>query len=166
LAAGSAAVLVLAYQTLSPFGLALNTTHSIPQGLYFSKTGAPSPLLRGQTVCFAYAPPSWAKGRAYFEPGRRLCKHVAGLPGDRTVRKGLALSLFDARGQLVLEARLAATDRKGEAIPPGALSSGTIPEGKVLLLAPANENSLDSRYLGLIDRAALSHQIWPLWVQS
>jgi type IV secretory pathway protease TraF len=164
--AGAAALAVLAYRAFVPYELAFNTTHSIPQGLYFAKAGGPAPLERGQAVCFAYVPPAWAQGRDYFEPGRRLCKYVAALPGDQIVREGLSLTISSPQGLLLLATGLSAADSKGQPLPLDALETGAVPEGKVLLLAPANKNSLDSRYLGLIRQAALSHQIWPLWVKQ
>lgn len=160
-----AAAAVLAYKAFVPFELVINTSSSIPRGLYLAKAVERAPLERGAGVCFAYVPPAWASNRAYFEPGRRLCKYVAAIPGEQVLVKDGRLQVRTAGGTLVQEAELAENDSLGRPLPPNALHTGKVPFGKVLLLAPANKNSLDSRYLGLIDQSAVSHQIWPLWVQ-
>ncbi len=160
------AALLHVYLTFVPYALALNTTASIPRGLYLSKLAQGSVLEKGQAVCFAYRAPAWAANRAYFEEGRRLCKFVAGLPGDRVEVSGGVLTVFQPdESRPSTSADLSSTDSKGRPLPANALISGGIPPGQVLLLAPANPNSLDSRYLGLIPREQVSHLIWPLWVE-
>lgn len=164
---GVAAVAIAAYKLYVPFELALNTTPSIPRGLYLAMDKSSSAeLAHGDAVCFGYAAPTWAAERAYFQPGRRLCKYVAGLPGDRVVVEAATVKVFAPSGELREEAELAQADSKGRALPADALASGVIPAGQLLVLAPANKNSLDSRYLGLIARAQVTHEIWPVWVRN
>lgn len=161
----TAALALLAYKLFVPFELAYNTTASIPRGLYLARDVQVQDLKRGDTVCFAYQPPTWATERNYFERGRRLCKYMLGLPGDGLEVGEGAVRVKAPSGE-VIQMALAQADSKGRPLPDDALVSGEVPIGHVLALAPAYANSLDSRYLGPVPVNKLTHQIWPIWLHD
>lgn len=147
-----------------PYELALNTTASIPRGLYLAKDYKGGRLERGQEACFEYRAPAWAAERNYFAQGRRLCKYIAGLPGDRLESSNGTLTVYPADGSSEVAARYAQADSAGRPLPQGSLADGEVPAGKVLMLAPAKPNSLDSRYLGLVNTQALTHTLTPIFL--
>ena len=161
----AAAVVAQAYIHFVPWSISWNLTPSIPTGLYGSRTYAGEQLNRGDLVCFRYREPVWATGRAYFPAGYRLCKPVAGLPGD-VVRKSAGRVQVLSAGTVVVDLPVASQDRKGRALQTDLLEEGVVPAGKLVLLAPRFPNSLDSRYLGLVPHSELTHQVWPLWVKE
>lgn len=147
-----------------PYELALNTTASIPRGLYLAKDYKGERLQRGREACFEYRTPAWASARDYFSEGRRLCKYIAGLPGDRMESRDGTLTVYPADGSSVVTARYAQADSAGRPLPQEVLRDGQVPTGKVLMLAPAKPNSLDSRYLGPVDTQALTHTLTPIFL--
>lgn len=147
-----------------PYELAVNTTASIPRGLYLAKDYQGEPLVRGQAACFEYRTPAWAQAREYFAEGRRLCKYALGLSGDWVLSKDMELSILSSHGLPVAKATYAGADSRGRDLPQGVLQDGPIPAGKVLMLAPAKTNSLDSRYLGLVEQQALTHTLTPIFL--
>lgn len=161
------AVLAALYKAFVPFSLVYNSTASIPKGIYLAKEVQGASLTRGDTACFAYSSPPWAQARAYFPEGRRLCKYVLGLPGDvLEVSEGVLTVTHKGKEHPGLEVELAKVDSKGRELPQDALSSGGIPEGRVLMLGPEHKNSLDSRYLGLVPLSQLKHQLWPVFTHK
>ena len=143
-----------------PYGLVYNTTASIPKGVYLTKRVAPSNLAVGDIACFAYEAPAWAKSREYFLEGRRLCKVVFGLAGQKVFKEGGDIWVGSKEQPPV--AKLAAKDSQGRDLPQDALTTGTVPVGHVLMLAPDYPNSFDSRYLGYIPEHRLTTRAWPL----
>lgn len=150
------------YKSYVPYSLSWNTTASIPRGLYLSKKYAGELLARGDQACFSYKAPDWAKGRGYAPEGYRLCKVVAGIPGDVVSRENTRI-VVSGQGQQA-EVTPAGTDKKGRLLITSALNDGKILPGTLVLLATKYPNSLDSRYLGAFKQSEITHQIWPLWV--
>ncbi len=149
------------YQAKVPYGLAWNRTPSIPLGLYGTLTYDRQVLKRGDLVCFAYQAPSWAESRKYAPEGTRLCKPIAGVPGDELQVDASRVTVRGSDGY-ELSVELKNVDTKGRPMPLNALVSGAIPRGQYLLLATYLPNSYDSRYLGLIPQERISHRAWPL----
>lgn len=154
-------ILLGVYKARVPVGLAWNTTPSIPLGLYATLQYNGSSLERGQLVCFRYQAPGWAKDREYVPEGMRLCKPVAAVAGDRITVEGAQVTVLNTDGQTQRYA-LQPLDSKGRPLPQTALSSGVLGPGQLLLIANYRPNSLDSRYLGLISQAQVTHRTWPL----
>jgi conjugative transfer signal peptidase TraF len=146
-------------------GLRVNTTKSIPIGIYWAVT---KEIERGDLVMFC--PPmrpifGWARSRGYIGPGSckggfgRLMKKVIGVPGD------------------VIE-----TDDQGMRVN-GGMQENSAPlsmdtAGRVLLRFPRDRyvvrpddvvvfgltpRSFDSRYFGPINRGQVGSVIKPIW---
>lgn len=158
-----ATLVIQLYAHFVPYSLAWNQTSSIPRGFYWAKAHDGKQLARGDLACFRYRAPDWASNRDYFPDGFRLCKPVAGLPGDSVVKEDGKLQVF-ADGKLVEQVSVATADRQGRPLETHAMPAGVVPVGQLVLLAPKYPNSLDSRFLGLIEASKVTHQIWPLWV--
>jgi conjugative transfer signal peptidase TraF len=165
---GIAAVAVIGlYVRYVPYGLAWNLTPSIPEGLYLSqKLTAHDALKRGDVACFQYVAPAWAVSRDYGAPKLRMCKPVVGLPGDRVAVDGSKVELTPQDGGPATAVRLLAQDSKGRPMPQAVNANGVVAPDTVFMLSTYRENSLDSRYLGAIPRAVITHRVSPLWVHD
>lgn len=150
------------YQAYVPYSLAYNVTPSIPVGLYLAKEATVSDVKVGDLVCIQHALPDWAASRRYLPPGIKLCKYLAAKSGDIVDREGDALRVHAPSGESGYSVEMAHVDSKGRELPQDALRNGPVPEGFVLVLAPDNARSLDSRYLGYIPEEEIVQQIWPL----
>ena len=143
-----------------PWSLSWNQSASIPEGLYLVERVHSLPPV-GSYVCFEYRAPEWAVPRHYFYDGYRLCKHLAGLPGQAVLDvKGQYF--VDDGTQLVLVGATQPADSAGRPLPQHKLPLGRIPAGKVVLAAPAHTNSMDSRYLGPISETRIRWRVYPL----
>ena len=169
-AAVGAAVLVVAAGAL--LGVRVNTTPSLPRGLYVASTLGERPVERGDLV--AACPDTaavqllgwyWTNGRC---PGgsrrpdgvRPLAKPVAGLPGD-TVR-------VDSAGVWIGERRLPASaplfrDRAGQLVQP-TLGVHVLGPDEYWLHSGRVPTSIDSRYAGPV-RVVLE-RLRPLWTED
>lgn len=156
---------VALYVRFIPYSISWNLTRSIPVGLYWAKVHDGHAPRLGDIVCFRYREPQWATGRAYFPPGHRLCKPVAGVPGD-TVHKGQDSIQILTKGTTTLKVVVADSDLKGRPLSTEALQDGAVAQGTVVLLAPRYPNSFDSRYVGPVFTTELTHEVWPLWVKE
>lgn len=144
-----------------PWSLSWNQSASIPEGLYLVRRISTLPPV-GSYVCFEYRAPTWAASRHYFYEGYRLCKHLAGLPGQSVEKFGAQYFVNDGK-QLILVGATQKTDSLGRALPQKALPLGAIPSGNVVLAAPSHTNSMDSRYLGYISKSAIHWEVYPIW---
>lgn len=152
---------IRAWDAYIPWSLSWNQSASIPEGLYLVKRIDSLPAVGGY-VCFEYHAPAWAAPRHYFYEGYRLCKHLAGLPGQ-TVERIKGQDFVSDGHRLVLVGATQSADSAGRPLPQHALALGTIPRGMVVLAAPAHTNSMDSRYLGYVPQSAIHWQVYPLW---
>lgn len=164
-----AAVLVVVVGAL--FGVRVNTTPSLPRGLYVASALGERPVARGELV--AACPDTaavhrlgryWTNGRC---PGgeerpdgvRPLAKPVAGLPGDTV--------LVDRRGVAVNGARLDRSapldrDRAGRSVEP-QYGTHVLGEGEYWLHSGRVPTSIDSRYAGPV--RDVRERIRPLWTE-
>ncbi|WNL48575.1 S26 family signal peptidase (plasmid) [Dyella sp. BiH032] len=131
--------------TLAGYRLYLNTTTSVPSGVYMVHVGE-MPTERGGYVTF-YPPEDAARllyGRGWLAPGAPLTKQVAGLPGD--------IYCVNADGITVRGERLGPVyshDRNGVALP--RLDGCTaVPIAHILPLGLSAPNSFDGRYFGAV----------------
>ncbi|MEM1042925.1 MAG: S26 family signal peptidase [Bacteroidota bacterium] len=162
-------VLVVLVATAS--GVRVNTTPSLPRGLYIASAVGERPVARGDII--AACPDTlavlrlgryWTNGRC---PGganrsdgvRPLAKPVAGLPGD-TVR-------VDSAGVWVGERLLPASrpllrDRAGRSVRP-QFGVHALGPGEYWLHSGRVPTSIDSRYAGPV-RVVLE-RVRPLWTE-
>lgn len=152
---------LLANQSLLPVGITWNRTASLPIGLYWHSNVTATPAV-GDTVCFPYKAPDWARPRLYFSEGALLCKRVLGLPGDRIVHGDGRFEVCHAN-RCTDAGEVKTHDSMGRSAVAAQLPD-VIPEGFVYMGIPEVPMSFDSRYLGLIALADLERTIHPVWV--
>ena len=149
-------------------GLRINTTASMPRGLY--RMAGDVLVQRGELVVFCLR-----RGelhdlivrRGYFSRSRQcpgglvpLLKRVAGVPGDhyRITTAGITLNGRSLAGTAQLPC-----DGQGLPLPVPAHAGGNLPPDHYLLLGEAT-GSFDSRYLGPVDKSQIIGRLRPLWV--
>lgn len=157
-------LLALGYGALDlPWRVAFNRTESLPLGLYLVQRGVGT-VQRGDTVCFAYREPAWARGR-YLPDGSHICKEVLGLPGDQIDQDGDRL-LLRHDGQTTALGQLLHQDSRGRPVPEVHWGHAVISPDHYYLGSLRVGRSFDSRYLGLVARNDLLERISPLWVRQ
>lgn len=162
------AALLFATTWASGVGLALNTTPSMPRGLYLTKPmGYPKP----GDIAAVCIPPG-EESQLYLErdylPASFRCpsgvapvlKPIAAVPGDYVQIEAAGVRI---NGELQVRSRTYATDSDGR--PMAHLADGwkkTLAEDEYFVLANHIERSLDSRYYGTVARAAFLAKAFPL----
>ncbi|MGC8477913.1 MAG: conjugative transfer signal peptidase TraF [Acetobacteraceae bacterium] len=142
-------------------GYRLNTTPSLPMGLWRQTSTAPVRLARGEVVTFcppASAPFELGHRRGYIAPGgcpsglELMMKPIAALPGD-TVTVSTAGIAVD--GTPIAHSRPLSRDNEGR--PLRAMAAGTyaVPAGEIWLVSSFNSRSYDSRYFGPVPITAV-----------
>lgn len=153
---------VLAHQS----GLRLNTTRSIPLGLYRM---ANDPIVRGAYVLFC--PPErqefdLAKERGYigagFCPGGYgyMMKRVLAVHNDvvSVTDNGVTIN-----GTLMPATQPAESDSLGRSLPRFRVTDHVMATSDLLLMSDANSRSFDARYFGPVHRAHIQSCIRPVW---
>jgi conjugative transfer signal peptidase TraF len=148
----SLAALNLALIAAHAGGLRINTTASMPTGLYRLQRSETGAIARGTVVAICPSPKvvAIAAARHYFEPGQcpgnvePLLKHIAGMGGDTVEVTDRAVSVNGR--PLPYSARLArdCAGRPLQHVRPGRY---VLAPGMVWLYAPV-ARSWDSRYFG------------------
>lgn len=149
-------------------GYRLNTTPSLPMGLWRQTSAAPARLARGQVVTFC--PPATASfelghHRGYIAPGgcpsglELMMKPIAALPGD-TVTVSTAGIAVD--GTPIANSRPLSHDDEGRPLLAMAVGTYTVPAGEMWLVSSFNPRSYDSRYFGPVPMAAVRAQVRPV----
>jgi len=148
-------------------GFTVNTTPSLPLGLY-RKTDMPlSQIQRGMLATFCLEDGEFirlSKERGYLGEGpcpggiKPLGKEIFGLPGDEI---SLNDGLIAVNGKTIPLTKARATDSHGRVMPMPQLKSGAIPKGYALLLSPRHAGGFDSRYFGLVRPSSL-HPVRPV----
>lgn len=133
-----------------------NTTPSVPVGLYWIASAAPT---TGELAVIRLpdALRALAAARGYLGETAYLIKPVAAGTGDLVCRHAATLII---NGQVVAQARMA--DERGRELPrwSGCI---TLTAGQILTLSTAPD-SFDGRYFGPIDRDHLVGVAHPVWV--
>ena len=145
----------------------INTTDSLPRGLY---RVTQEPLSRGVLVeeCLPLELAKLARERDYLPKGScagdvgTILKQVVGLPGE-TVEIGQ--SYVAVNGRLILNTATRDKDAKGRAIPAVDRGTFTLQEGEIFLLATNSERSWDGRYMGATKVADVIATLRPLWTE-
>lgn len=154
--------LVLAHEA----GLRLNTTGSIPLGLYLMSN---DPIERGAYVL--WCPPErpefdLAKERGYigagFCPGGYgyMMKKVLAAPND-------VVSVTDAgvmiNGTVIPASQPFEADSLGRPLPRFRVTDYVLASSELLLMSNTNSRSFDARYFGPVHRAHIQSLIYPVW---
>lgn len=157
-----ATLAIQVYARYVPYSLTWVVTPSIPQGLYVSKAVNGRLLERDEIACFDYPAPAWAQGRGYVPEGMRLCKFVAGVPGDFFSREGDTLLRAPNGAHPAPIAQFVHVDSKKRPLPQDAPVLGEVPSGEYVMLAPKYPNSLDSRYYGRVQARTVTKTLKPI----
>jgi type IV secretory pathway protease TraF len=162
-AAIAAVVLVVVFSPIVPGWV---KSDSLPQGLYLATAyDGSKPLVRGQTACFPYVNPAWA-AHPYMYKGELLCKYVLGLPGDTLSVAADGATQVCHDGQCDSLGVPLAHDSAGNRVQHQVWANTRIPPGSYYMGSTRRRNSLDSRYLGLIDGKKIVKTLVPLLVQQ
>lgn len=169
IAAGAAiagvAVLVLAAGAYAA-GARINTTKSIPVGLYWTSGG---PVEKGAYVLFC--PPqvgvfTEAKARGYIGAG--FCPGDYGYMMKRVLAaKDDAVSVADdgvrVNGELLPFSAPRKADAAGRPMPRFQSDRYTLGNAEVLLMSDVSETSFDGRYFGPVNRSQIQTVIRPVF---
>lgn len=148
-------------------GARINTTRSIPIGLYWISDG---PIKIGDYV-MACPPPEGifelAKARGYlgagFCPGgySALMKRVAALDGDTVeiTREGVRVN-----GELWPASAPRKVDSAGRVLPHYSAARFTVRADKVLLMSETSATGFDGRYFGPVGREAVVARVRPMLI--
>lgn len=148
-------------------GLKINTTKSIPIGIY-QLTDVP--IGKGEYVIFC--PPQTAlfdeaRERGYIGAGScpgnygYMMKRVLGTGNDRIVLTDEGLRI---NGSLLLLSKPLKTDKAGRMMPRYSFNHYRLGKSELLLMSDVSETSFDGRYFGPVDVGQVRGVIKPLIV--
>jgi conjugative transfer signal peptidase TraF len=147
-------------------GLRINTSYSLPMGIYV-RTSDPRAGLIEFCPEGRYAAESSARG--YRTPGfcpdgaAPLLKPVVAKPGDTVAMSAAGIAV---NGCLLPQTAPVDKDRRGRALEPYAAGSYSVAEGTVWVASSYNRGSYDSRYMGPIPSRLIRAGLKPLWTFS
>jgi conjugative transfer signal peptidase TraF len=146
-------------------GARVNTTKSIPVGLYWTSS---APVEKGAYVLFC--PPQLgvfddAKGRGYIGAG--FCEGGYGYMMKRVLAaKGDAVTVAEdgvrVNGALLPHSARIKADKAGRPLPRYQFNSYTLGDSEVLLMSDVSATSFDGRYFGPISRSQIKTVIRPV----
>jgi len=154
--------LILVHQA----GLRLNTTRSIPLGLYRIST---DPIVKGAYVL--WCPPErsefdLAKERGYIGAG--FCRGGYGKMMKKVVASHHdVVSVTDAgvtiNRTLIPASQPLEADSMGRPLPRFRMTDHVLASSEFLLMSDTNSRSFDARYFGPVHRAHIQSTIHPVW---
>jgi len=168
LCAGGATILT-ALATAYAAGLRINTTPSMPSGLWMIVSARMAPK-RGDIVAVCLpdgAALRQAMRRGYIAEGpcpdeaEPLVKPVAAVSGDLVT---VSLNGISVNATPVASTAALARDEAGRALRPVPAGSFRVASDEVWLLSGRDRRSFDSRYFGAVPIAAVVGVARPLWV--
>ena len=154
--------LILAHQA----GLRLNTTGSIPLGLYRMSN---DPIVNGASVL--WCPPErpefdLAKERGYIGPGfcpggyGNMMKKVVASHHDVVTVTDTGVMI---NGTLIPASQPMEVDSMGRPLPRFRVTDHVLASSEFLLMSDTNSRSFDARYFGPVQRAHIQSRIHPVW---
>lgn len=147
------------------FGIRINTSYSLPLGLYQITADESAPLIE---FCPDEPYASESSQRGYRTRGLicpdgavPLLKPVVARVGDvvESSPKGLAIN-----GTLLPNTAPLNKDAAGRALEPWPLGRYTVDPGTVWVASTYNYGSYDSRYIGPVEIRTIRRRLRPLWV--
>lgn len=156
------------FAKFSPTTLAINTTKSMPVGLYLKNNSFSKNEIKigTQVSVFGVQDPNWAKGRGYQGYKQRLLKIVKGLPGQWIVPHESSLYICDSsvfNDRCAAAGKILTEDSKGLQLKVAFNSPTEIPLNFFYAYAE-HPNSYDSRYFGLVALTNIEATMKPLVV--
>ena len=149
----------------SALGLRVNTTRSIPIGLYWMTD---APVAKGEYVIFCPSQSALfdeAKERGYIGPGfcpgdyGFMMKRVAAVGGDRVASSEDGIIV---NSELLLASVPLKTDKAGRMMPRHAFSDYTLGQSELLLMSDMSHTSFDGRYFGPLEVGQVRRVIRPI----
>jgi conjugative transfer signal peptidase TraF len=155
---------ICALTLLGLAGLRINTTNSLPMGIYIITQDEHAPLVE---FCPQGASSALSSARGYRPPGFcpdgsvPLMKPVIACPGDTVA---LSAESIRVNGKLMPNTAPRSVDTAGR--PLGVWPSGVyaVTPSTVWVASTYHPDSFDSRYFGPIPCGAIRHRLKPLWV--
>lgn len=153
---------VLTLYIATPYKFFRVTSNSIEPGIYLAKTvDVKEKLLKQKYYCFEFNPPhKWIIERNYLPLNSMVCKKLIGVEKDTIYEESNRVVIIDSltKEKQILPQYLA-VDSKGRKMfkhfTQKESNPATIEENKLFLYGDKAPNSLDSRYLGTIDRSSV-----------
>lgn len=162
--------LILAWLAFPILGLVWNISDSLPLGIYKKLPTKINELKRGDIVVFCltgeaanitytrhYIPQRWLKTGCKYDLVT-LMKPIAGLPGDHVEQRNNGIAI---NNNLLPNTKHLEKDGAGRQMPYPKIPN-VIPTNQLLVLAPYNPYSWDSRYYGLISNKSVRFVVRPL----
>lgn len=157
------ALLVMAMNKWSSWKLVLNTTTSMPLGVYLVREGT-LPTHDGQIVVVHYKAPGWALKEKITGQREMFIKKIGALPGDHIVEQGRDILRCPSG-----TAPASACKKLGERVVqnfdgltfPTVYLPSPVPAGKVYLTSES-PMGFDSRYLGYFELSSVQGVAWPV----
>lgn len=146
-------------------GLRINTSYSLPLGLYLTTTD-----LNARLVEFCPVEPfaSQSRRRGYRTRGTicpdgavPILKPVVAVVGDQVVFSAAGISV---NGHLLPNTAPQFSDRAGRPLRPWPFGTYVVEPGTVWVASTYNRGSYDSRYMGPIDVSCIRTRLRPLWL--
>lgn len=168
---GAAAVILLAGGLADTAGLRINTTASLPRGLW-RVVAAPGTVRVGDVVTFC--PPlnaaiALARNRGYVAGGacpggiEPMMKPVVALAGDMVEASELGVAV---NGTRIIRSAPLLHDADGRPLPQALPEPIAVSQDQVWVISSHSERSFDSRYFGAISRDRLTAILRPVWTEA
>lgn len=168
---GAAAVIILSAAFADATGLRINTTASLPRGLW-RVFAAPEAVRVGDVVTFC--PPlnaaiDLAQDRGYVAGGacpgaiEPMMKPVVALAGDTVEMSAQGVSV---NGTGIARSAPLLYDAAGRPLPQARPGTIAVSQGQVWVVSSHSERSFDSRYFGPISRDHLTAILRPVWTEA
>ena len=156
------ATMGVGYPGLTPMPIKLiwNASASAPIGFYSIDFAGPFEVTDLVAVDAPEPLATFLAERGYLPKGVPLLKRVAGLPGQRVCRAGLAITVDGIEMAEALE-----RDRIGRALPVWQ-GCRVIAPSEIFLLNWDVRDSLDGRYFGPIPASSVIGRAVPLWTDE
>jgi conjugative transfer signal peptidase TraF len=148
----------------SAFGIRLNTSPSLPFGLYRVTADGSAPLVE---FCPAEPVASLANARGYRQVGScpdggtPLMKPIVARAGDVVEVSAAGVRV---NGQLLRNSASLSRDTAGRALTPWPTGKYSVPPSMVWLISDYHARSFDSRYFGPIPTTLIKNHLRPLLV--
>lgn len=155
-------VLVFTFQICGFLGIRINTSPSLPLGLYIATYKSASNLIE---FCPAEPFASLAISRGYrdqgtcHDGGSPLLKPVVAKPGDLV---GLSACGIEVNGKLLPDTAPLRNDTKGRPLRPWTFGRYVVQAGTVWVASSYNRRSFDSRYFGPVTTRSIREYLRPL----
>ena len=156
-------VLACTFQICDLFGIRINTSPSLPMGLYRTTSDPEASLVE---FCPAEPFGSLAVARGYRELGAcpdgatPLLKPVVARAGDVVELSGTGISVD---GNLVSNSAPLLADTKGRPLTPWKFGRYTVGRGEVWVASSYNRRSFDSRYFRQVPVNSIRERLRPLF---